>query len=72
MLIWKLTGLDLKLQQYTRGEAFCRAIYDQHGMKILSLVWNSEAHMARLNELAHPDAWYRRVVQAQGVSAKRH
>ena len=72
VLIWKLTGLDLKLQQYTRGEAFCRAIYDQHGMKILSLVWNSEAHMARLNELAHPDAWYRRVVQAQGVSAKRH
>ena len=62
VLIWKLTGLDLKLQQYTRGEAFCRAIYDQHGMKVLNLVWNSEAHMARLDELAHPDAWYRRVV----------
>jgi coenzyme F420 biosynthesis associated uncharacterized protein len=64
VLIWKLTGLDLKLQQYTRGEAFCRAIYDQHGMKVLNLVWNSEAHMARLDELGHPDAWYRRVVQA--------
>jgi len=62
VLIWKLTGLDLKLQQYTRGEAFCRAIFDQHGMKVLNLVWNSEAHMARLDELAHPNAWYRRVV----------
>ncbi len=62
VLIWKLTGLDLKLQQYTRGEAFCRAIFDQHGMKVLNLVWKSEAHMARLDELAHPDAWYRRVV----------
>jgi coenzyme F420 biosynthesis associated uncharacterized protein len=62
VLIWKLTGLDLKLQQYTRGEAFCRAIFDQHGMKVLNLVWSSEAHMARLDELAHPDAWYRRVV----------
>jgi coenzyme F420 biosynthesis associated uncharacterized protein len=62
VLIWKLTGLDLKLQQYTRGEAFCRAIFDQHGMKVLNLVWNSEAHMPRLEELAHPDAWYRRVV----------
>ena len=62
VLIWKLTGLDLKLQQYTRGEAFCRAIFDQYGMKALNLVWSSEAHMARLDELAHPDAWYRRVV----------
>jgi coenzyme F420 biosynthesis associated uncharacterized protein len=62
VLIWKLTGLDLKLQQYTRGEAFCRAIYDQHGMKVLNLVWNSEAHMAGLDELGKPDAWYRRVV----------
>ena len=62
VLIWKLTGLDLKLQQYRNGEAFCRAIFDQHGMKVLNLVWNSEAHMARLDELAHPNAWYRRVV----------
>ncbi|MEA2656786.1 MAG: hypothetical protein QOI23_2151, partial [Chloroflexota bacterium] len=30
-LVWKLTGLDLKLQQYRRGEAYCRAIYDAHG-----------------------------------------
>ena len=64
VLIWKLTGLDLKLQQYRNGEAFCRAIFDQHGMKVLNEVWNSEAHMPRLGELAHPEAWYRRVVQA--------
>ncbi|GAC1668850.1 MAG: zinc-dependent metalloprotease [Candidatus Dormibacteraceae bacterium] len=62
VLIWKLTGLDLKLQQYRNGEAFCRAIFDQHGMKVLNEVWNSEAHMPRLGELAHPEAWYRRVV----------
>jgi coenzyme F420 biosynthesis associated uncharacterized protein len=64
VLIWKLTGLDLKLQQYRRGEAFCRAIFDQHGITVLNEVWNSEAHMPRLGELAHPEAWYRRVVQA--------
>jgi coenzyme F420 biosynthesis associated uncharacterized protein len=61
VLIWKLTGLDLKLQQYTRGEAFCKAIYDQHGMKVLNLVWSNEAHMPGLDELGKPDAWYRRV-----------
>ena len=64
VLIWKLTGLDLKLQQYTRGEAFCRAIFDEHGMEVLNTVWTSETHMPRLDELAHPEAWYRRVVQA--------
>jgi putative hydrolase len=63
VLIWKLTGLDLKLQQYQRGEAFCRAIFDQHGMKVLNKVWTSEAHMPRLEELARPDVWYRRVVR---------
>ena len=62
VLIWKLTGLDLKLQQYRRGEAFCRAIFDQHGIKVLNQVWTSEAHMPHLDELAHPEAWYRRVV----------
>ncbi|HET6309868.1 MAG TPA: zinc-dependent metalloprotease [Candidatus Nitrosotalea sp.] len=62
VLIWKLTGLDLKLQQYRHGEAFCKAIYDQHGMKVLNQVWSSEAHMPRLDELAHPEVWYRRVV----------
>src|SRR6266851_3005747 len=63
VLIWKLTGLDLKLQQYRNGEAFCRVIFDQHGMKVLNEVWTSEAHMPHLGELAHPEAWYRRVVQ---------
>ncbi|HEV1992333.1 MAG TPA: zinc-dependent metalloprotease [Candidatus Dormibacteraeota bacterium] len=63
VLIWKLTGLDLKLQQYRRGEAFCRAVFDEHGMNVLNLVWKSEAHMPRLDELAHPEAWYRRVVR---------
>ena len=62
VLIWKLTGLDLKLQQYTRGEAFCKAIYDQHGMRVLNTVWTSEVHMPRLDELGKPEAWYRRVV----------
>src|SRR6202165_6094346 len=61
VLIWKLTGLDLKLQQYRRGEAFCRAIFDQRGIKVLNEVWTSEAHMPRLGELARPESWYRRV-----------
>jgi coenzyme F420 biosynthesis associated uncharacterized protein len=60
-LFWKFTGLDLKLQQYRRGEAFARAVYDAHGMKALNLAWLGPDQMPKLEELAHPDAWYRRV-----------
>ena len=60
-LIWKLTGLDLKLQQYSKGEAFARAVYDAHGMKALNLVWQGPDQMPRLEELARPEDWYRRV-----------
>ncbi len=60
VLIWKLTGLDLKLQQYRRGEAFCQAVYERHGINILNRVWDGPESMPRLNELGNPAAWYRR------------
>jgi putative hydrolase len=61
VLIWKLTGLDLKLQQYKRGEAFCQAVVDKHGLAVLNRVWDGPDSMPRLNELGNPAAWYRRV-----------
>ena len=65
LLIWKLSGLDLKLQQYRRGEAFAKAVYDSHGMKVLNLAWQGPETMPRIEELSHPGAWYRRVTTAQ-------
>ncbi|HKV88237.1 MAG TPA: zinc-dependent metalloprotease [Candidatus Dormibacteraeota bacterium] len=61
VVIWRLTGLELKLQQYRRGEAFCRAVFDAHGMPALNRVWESAATMPTLGELGNPEAWYRRV-----------
>jgi len=60
-LIWKLTGLDLKLQQYRRGEAFCRAVFDQHGFAVLNRVWDGPESMPTLSELGNAGAWYRRL-----------
>src|SRR5438445_281270 len=59
-----LPGLDLKLQQYRRGEAFAKAIYDAHGMKDLNLAWQGPDAMPRVEELSNPEAWYRRVARA--------
>ncbi|HEV2952610.1 MAG TPA: zinc-dependent metalloprotease [Candidatus Dormibacteraeota bacterium] len=61
VLFWKVTGLDLKLQQYERGEAFASAIYEKHGMKILNRAWESAETLPRLEELGRPEDWYKRV-----------
>jgi coenzyme F420 biosynthesis associated uncharacterized protein len=60
-LVWKFTGLDLKLQQYRKGEAFAKAVYDAHGMKALNVAWKGPDQMPRLQELGDPERWYRRV-----------
>ncbi|MDQ6721380.1 MAG: zinc-dependent metalloprotease [Candidatus Dormibacteraeota bacterium] len=62
-LIWKFTGLDLKLQQYRRGEAFAKAVYDAHGIEALNLAWRSPNHMPKLEELGNPENWYKRVTR---------
>jgi coenzyme F420 biosynthesis associated uncharacterized protein len=69
ILIWKLTGLDLKLQQYRRGEAFCQAVLDTHGLAVLNRVWDGPDSMPKLNELGNPEAWYRRVANSVSPAA---
>ena len=64
VLFWKLTGLDMKLEQYRSGEAFSRAVYEAHGMQVLNLAWESEANLPRGEELARPDRWVARVTGA--------
>jgi len=61
LLVWKVSGLEVKLQQYRYGEAFARAVYDAHGMGVLNLAWEGPQTMPRLKELSNPEAWYRRV-----------
>ena len=61
ILIWKLTGLDLKLQQYRQGEAFCQAVFEKDGIEALNIAWTGPDKMPRLEELGRPDDWYARV-----------
>lgn len=61
LLFWKVTGLDMKLEQYRRGEAFSRAVYEAHGMEVLNRAWESEANLPRPDELLRPEQWVARV-----------
>ena len=63
VLVLKLTGMDLKLQQYKRGEAFASAVYDRYGMDVLNSAWDGPQRLPRPEELENPDRWYRRVIR---------
>lgn len=61
VVVWKMTGLDLKLQQYRSGEVFCQAVYDRYGLAVLNRVWDGPGLMPTVAELRNPDAWHLRV-----------
>jgi coenzyme F420 biosynthesis associated uncharacterized protein len=64
-LFWKLTGLELKLQQYVIGERFCKAIHDRHGMSLLNRAWEGPATLPTNAELREPELWARRMGAAK-------
>ena len=67
-LFWKLTGLELKLQQYVVGERFCRQINDRHGIAYLNRAWEGPAMLPTAAELREPELWARRVGSDRGRS----
>ncbi len=65
-LILRLTGLDIKLEQYRRGEAFCRAVAQRYGHEALQRMWRQPETLPTYEELTDPDSWYRRVSDLEG------
>jgi coenzyme F420 biosynthesis associated uncharacterized protein len=57
----KVTGLDMKLQQYVQGEAFCNAVIQAGGMPRLAAVWRGPENLPSLQEIRNPDLWLARV-----------
>jgi coenzyme F420 biosynthesis associated uncharacterized protein len=60
-LFWKVTGLELKLQQYVVGERFCREIHRLHGMAVLNRAWERAENLPTADELRKPDLWAARL-----------
>lgn len=65
-VLWRVTGLELKMQQYRLGESFATHIRDLYGMDVLNRVWESPETLPRLEELRDPQRWYLRVVAPSG------
>jgi len=61
-VVLRLTGMDLKLEQYARGERFVRAIADARGRTALGRLWEGPETLPTAEEIATPDLWIARVL----------
>jgi coenzyme F420 biosynthesis associated uncharacterized protein len=59
-LFIKLTGLDVKLEQYALGERFCQQVVDAKGIDFLNRVWEGPQHLPTLEEINNPERWVAR------------
>jgi coenzyme F420 biosynthesis associated uncharacterized protein len=63
----RLTGMDLKLEQYKKGEVFVRAIAEARGPAALVRLWDGPESLPRDAEIDDPGRWIARVLD--GVEA---
>jgi putative hydrolase len=65
-VVLRLTGLDLKLNQYAEGERFVGAVVAKTGQAGLARVWRGPDWLPTLAEIRDPDAWITRAAALEG------
>jgi coenzyme F420 biosynthesis associated uncharacterized protein len=58
----RLTGMDLKMEQYRKGERFVAAIAAARGREALERLWESPETLPRPEEIEAPQRWIARVL----------
>lgn len=59
--IMRLTGLDLKMEQYAAGERFADAVIAQRDRAFLNRVWTGPEYLPSLDEIRAPERWIARI-----------
>ena len=59
--VFRLTGLDVKLEQYRLGERFADAVARREGMDGLNRVWECPENLPTLQEVRDPGIWMERM-----------
>jgi coenzyme F420 biosynthesis associated uncharacterized protein len=67
--VMRLTGMDVKLEQYARGEAFVSAIAAAGGPAALKRLWAGPEMLPRPGEIEDPAAWLARTATATEPAA---
>jgi coenzyme F420 biosynthesis associated uncharacterized protein len=59
--VFRITGLDVKLEQYRLGERFADAVARRQGMEGLNRVWEGPENLPDLAEVRDPGLWMSRM-----------
>ena len=59
--VFRLTGMDVKLEQYRLGERFADAVASRQGMEGLNRVWEGPENLPTLAEVRDPGLWMTRM-----------
>jgi coenzyme F420 biosynthesis associated uncharacterized protein len=65
--IMRVTGLDLKMEQYKQGEAFVTAIARERGAEALRTLWLGPETLPLPEEIDRPSLWVARVLPERGA-----
>jgi coenzyme F420 biosynthesis associated uncharacterized protein len=60
--VMRLIGLDLKMEQYRKGEKFVAAIAHAGGPAALNKLWDGPENLPQEGEIEAPDRWLARVI----------
>ncbi|MER3418470.1 MAG: hypothetical protein C4343_05100 [Chloroflexota bacterium] len=63
----RLTGLDLKLEQYRAGERFVARVVERAGPVAVERLWSGSAALPSFEEIEEPDRWIARVLEGRPV-----
>ena len=60
-LFARLTGLNVKMEQYRLGEAFINRVVDERGHDFVRRIWDGAEFLPTMDEIRHPDRWLARM-----------
>jgi coenzyme F420 biosynthesis associated uncharacterized protein len=63
-LFIRLTGLDIKMEQYRLGEAFVDYVVKRQGVDFANRIWISSANLPSMDEVRNPQRWIERIERA--------
>ena len=64
--VLRLTGMDLKMEQYEAGERFADAVIAARGRDFLNRVWGGPDRLPTLVEIHDPALWMTRIERGEG------
>lgn len=62
--VFRITGLDMKVEQYRLGERFADAVARRQGMEGLNRIWEAPRNLPTLEEVRDPGLWMTRMEAA--------